>query len=190
MTSTSDVFAAINLDSKSPHRFSGVPCESLLKKTDLKDTPPGFGSRLAGETPVPRKIAPEPVSELAFPSLCPKPNSTKVTSPPVSSCKSAMDAANVALVKDVTANSIWQYYVEGKYPRTVLAKAITTCVTGMCRPFCHYFSSNDGKDKESIGDACQKFVLQIFRGKFPDHKGWRSASLEEFLVLAKFSLST
>ena len=190
MTSTSDGLAAICLDPKSPRRFLDTPCESPLKKTDLKDTLPGFESCLAGETPVPLKPAPDSVPELALPSLLPKSTSTKGTSPPVSTRKSAMDAANAALAKDVTANSIWQYYVEGKYPRTALAKAITTRVASMCRPFRHYFSLNDGKDKESIHDACQKFVPQIFCGKFPAHRGWRSASLDEFLVLAQFSLAT
>ena len=99
-----------------------------------------------------------------------------------------MDSAKAALAKDVTANSIWQYYVEGKYPRTALAKAITTHVAGMCRPFYHHFSLNGGKDKESIFDTRQKFVRRIFLGKFPNHKGWRSASLYNFLVLAKFAL--
>ena len=165
MTSTSDALAAISLDSKSPRRFLGTPCESPLKKTDLKDTLPGFESRLAGETSIFLKPAPEPVPELVLPSLLSKSNSTKGTSPTAYTRKSAMDAADAALAKDVTANSIWQYYVEGKYPKTALAKAITTRVAGMCRPFCHYFRLNDGKDKEFIHDACQKFVSQIFRGK-------------------------
>ena len=103
MTSTSEAFAAISLDSKSPRRFSGTPCESLLKKTDLKDTPSEFESRLAGETPVPLKLAPEPVPELILPSLLPKSTFTKGSSPPASTRKSAMDAA---FAKDVTANSI------------------------------------------------------------------------------------
>ena len=101
-----------------------------------------------------------------------------------------MDSANAVLAKDVTLNSIWQYYVEGKYPRTALAKSITSHITGMCCPLRHYFSLNDGKDKESIHDACQQFVPGIFLGKFLNHKGWRSASLEDFFVLAKFVLST
>ena len=113
MTSTSDALAAISLENKSPRRPSGTPCKSPLKSPDLKDTPPGFESRLAGETPVTLKPAPDPAPELVLPSLPPKPKSTKSTSPAASGAsatrKSAMESANAALPKDVAANSIWQY---------------------------------------------------------------------------------